>query len=164
DWITPALALVFILSGASGLVYQIAWVRLLALTFGVTIYAISTVVAAFMGGLALGSFLGGRLADRVKRPILWYSAAELVVALMGLASPSILAWVQATYVALYPRDATEAAVGVIALRFVLAALVLLVPTTLMGATLPLIVKGSMTISRTIGPRIPFLYASNTSGA
>src|SRR5436309_6072554 len=103
DWITPALAAIFVLSGASGLVYQIAWVRLLALTFGVTIYAVSTVVAAFMGGLALGSFVGGRLADRVRRPILWYAGAELVVGLMGLASPTILSWVQAAYVALYPR-------------------------------------------------------------
>src|SRR5207237_7834965 len=102
DWITPALAAIFVLSGASGLVYQIAWVRLLALTFGVTIYAISTVVAAFMGGLALGSFLGGRLADRVRRPILWYAGIELVVGLVGIASPNILAWVPAPYVHLYP--------------------------------------------------------------
>src|SRR5207302_5565250 len=63
DWITPALAAIFVLSGASGLVYQIAWVRLLALTFGVTIDAISSVVPAFMGGLAVGSFLGGRRSE-----------------------------------------------------------------------------------------------------
>ncbi len=144
--------------------YQIAWVRLLALTFGVTIYAVSTVVAAFMGGLALGSFLGGRIADRVKRPILLYAAAEVVIGVMGLASPTILSWVQATYVGLYPRDASEGAAAVIALRFVLAAVVLLIPTTLMGATLPLMVKGSLTISRSIGPRISFLYAANTTGA
>src|SRR5436190_19015144 len=100
DWVTPALAAIFVLSGASGLVYQIAWVRLLALTFGVTIYAISTVVAAFMGGLALGSFLGGRLADRVRRPILFYAIAEVIVGAIGLASPMILSWVQSTYVAL----------------------------------------------------------------
>jgi len=136
----------------------------LALTFGVTIYAISTVVAAFMGGLALGSFLGGRLADRVKRPILWYAGAEIVVGLMGLASPSILAWVQATYVALYPHDASEGQLAIIALRFLLSAVVLLIPTTLMGATLPLMVKSSLTISQKIGPRISFLYAANTTGA
>jgi len=153
-----------VLSGASGLVYQIAWVRLLALTFGVTIYAISTVVAAFMGGLALGSFIGGRMADRVRRPILWYAGAELVIGALGLASPKLLAWVEATYLALYPRNAAEAAVVIIALRFALAAAVLLVPTTLMGATLPLIVRGSMTIRQTIGHRISFLYASNTTGA
>jgi spermidine synthase len=164
DWVTPALVGVFILSGASGLIYQIAWVRLLALTFGITIYAVSTVVAAFMGGLALGSFLGGRLADRVQRPILLYAAAEAIVAIMGLLSPRALEWVQATYVALYPRDASEAVLSIVALRFALAALVLLIPTTMMGATLPLMVKGSLAMSRSIGPRISWLYASNTAGA
>ncbi len=162
DWVTPALVIVFILSGASGLVYQIAWVRLLALTFGITIYAVSTVVAAFMGGLALGSFLGGRLADRVSRPILFYAAAEAVVAVMGLLSPRALDWVQSTYLAL--SDASELAPSVVALRFALAAAVLLVPTTLMGATLPLMVKGSLSLSRDIGSRVSWLYASNTAGA
>jgi len=164
DWVTPSLVALFILSGAAGLIYQIAWVRLLALTFGVTIYAVSTVVAAFMGGLALGSFLGGRLADRLDRPILWYATAEAVIAVMGLLSPRALEWVQSAYLALYPHDASEAALSVVALRFALAAVVLLIPTTLMGATLPLMVKGSLAMSRSIGPRISWLYASNTSGA
>lgn len=164
DWVTPVLVAIFVLSGASGLIYQISWVRLLSLTFGVTIYAISIVVAAFMGGLALGSILGGRLADRVPRPILWYAGVELAVAGLGLLSPAALSWVQAAYVALYPRDAAEAALGIIALRFTLAALVLLVPTTLMGATLPLMVKGSLAIGRNIGGRVSWLYASNTTGA
>ncbi len=151
-------------SGASGLIYQISWIRLLALTFGVTIYAVSTVVAAFMGGLALGSFIGGRFADRARRPILWYAAAELVVAVMGRFSPTALDWVQHAYLALYPHGSDEAALGVIALRFILAAGVLLIPTTMMGATLPLMVKGSLAISRSIGPRISWLYATNTGGA
>jgi spermidine synthase len=164
DWVTPSLVALFVLSGAAGLIYQIAWVRLLALTFGVTIYAVSTVVAAFMGGLALGSFLGGRFADRLDRPILWYATAEAIIALMGLLSPRALEWVQSTYLAVYPHDASEAALSVVALRFALAAVVLLIPTTLMGATLPLIVKGSLAMSRSIGPRVSWLYASNTAGA
>lgn len=164
DWVTPALAAIFILSGASGLIYQVSWVRLLSLTFGVTIYAVSTVVAAFMGGLALGSFVGGRWADRVRRPILWYAAAEVVIGLMGVLSPAALSWVQSAYLALYPRDAAEAALAIVALRFGLAGLVLLVPTTLMGATLPLMVKGSLALSGSIGARVSWLYASNTAGA
>ena len=156
DWVTPALVIVFVLSGASGLIYQIAWIRLLSLTFGITIYAISTVVAAFMGGLALGSFLGGRLADRVRRPILLYAVAEAIVAVMGLLSPRALEWVQATYLSLSPHDAAQSAPDVIALRFLLAAIVLLVPTTLMGATLPFMVKGSLAMSRSIGPRVSWL--------
>ncbi len=164
DWLTPALVVVFVLSGASGLIYQISWVRLLSLTFGVTIYAISVVVAAFMGGLALGSVLGGRLADRVRRPILWYAAIEVAVAGLGLLSPQALTWVQSAYVALYPRNADEAVLGLVALRFSLAAAVLLIPTTLMGATLPLMVKGSLAMGRDVGPRVSWLYAGNTAGA
>jgi spermidine synthase len=164
DWVTPVLVAIFVLSGASGLMYQISWVRLLSLTFGVTIYAVSIVVAAFMGGLAIGSVLGGRLADRVQRPIVWYAGIELFVAAVGLLSPMALSWVQSTYVALYPRDAQETALGIVALRFVLAAVVLLIPTTLMGATLPLMVKGSLAMGRNIGGRISWLYASNTTGA
>jgi spermidine synthase len=155
---------IFVLSGAAGLIYQISWVRMLSLTFGVSIYAISTVVAAFMGGLALGSFVGGRFADRVQRPILWYAIIELIVAVVGLLSPFLLAWVQSAYLALYPRGSEEAVLSVVALRFVLAALVLLIPTTLMGATLPLMVKGSLAIGRSIGTRVSLLYASNTAGA
>jgi spermidine synthase len=164
DWITAALAVVFLASGASGLIYQIAWVRLLALTFGVTIYAASAVVAVFMGGLALGSFLGGRVADRVGRPIVWYGAAEGMIAGGGLLSVSALAWVQTAYVAVLPRDAPEVEAGVVALRLALAAAVLLVPTTLMGATLPLIVKGSVRVNESIGSRVSWLYAANTAGA
>jgi len=164
DWVTPALVVVFILSGASGLIYQIAWVRLLALTFGITIYAVSTVVAAFMGGLALGSFVGGRIADRASRPILVYAAAEAVIAVLGLVSPLALAWVQSAYIALSPRDAAELSVSIVGLRFVLAAVILLIPATLMGATLPLMVKGSLSLSHNIGARVSWLYASNTAGA
>src|SRR5439155_21588554 len=68
------------------------------------------------------------------------------------------------YVALSPRDASEAVLSIVALRFALAALVLLIPTTMMGATLPLMVKGSLAMSRNIGPRISWLYASHTAGA
>ncbi len=164
DWITPALVAIFVLSGASGLIYQMSWVRLLSLTFGVTIYAISIVVAAFMGGLALGSVLGGRLADRVRQPILWYAAAEAAVAGLGLLSPYLLAWVQSAYVALYPRNADDAVIGLVVLRFGLGSAVLLVPTTLMGATLPLMVKSSLAMGREIGARVSWLYAGNTAGA
>lgn len=164
DWLTPLLVLIFVLSGASGLIYQIAWIKLLSLTFGVTIYAVSTVVAAFMGGLALGSFLGGRLSDRVGSPVLAYAAVELLIAGLGLKSVDALDWAQSVYLNLYPRDADQAALQIVALRFVLSAAVVLLPTTLMGATLPLIVRGSLSFGQQIGARISSLYASNTTGA
>ncbi|HEY3117344.1 MAG TPA: fused MFS/spermidine synthase [Chloroflexota bacterium] len=158
------LVAIFFVSGASGLIYQIAWVRLLSLTFGVTIYAVSVVVATFMAGLALGSFLGGRLADRVRIPVIWYAFMELAIAGLGAKSVDALDWVQATYVALQPRDADQAVAEIVALRFLLAGAVILVPTTLMGATLPLMVRGSLSLARRVGSRVSWLYASNTSGA
>lgn len=117
-----------------------------------------------MGGLALGSYVGGRWADRARRPILWYAGIEIGVATMGILSPMALDWVQSTYIALHPKEAAEASLAVVALRFGLAAVVLLIPTTLMGATLPLMVKGSLALSQTLGPRVSWLYASNTTGA
>ena len=72
------LAILLCLSGFSALIYQTLWLRLLGLVFGVTVYAASTVLAAFMAGLALGSFVAGRLADRVRSPIRWFGAAELL--------------------------------------------------------------------------------------
>ena len=86
----PALVLLFLVSGACGLIYQVLWLRLLGLVFGVTVYAASTVWASFMGGLALGSFAGGRLGDRVKRPLVWFGAAEALVGLSALATPAAL--------------------------------------------------------------------------
>src|SRR5918996_1385628 len=71
----PTLLLLFFATGACGLVYQQLWVRLLSLVFGVTVYAVSTVLASFFAGLALGSFAAGRLVDRARRPLHWYGVA-----------------------------------------------------------------------------------------
>ena len=166
--IVPALLGV---SGAAGLVYQVAWVRLLGLTFGVTVYAVSTVLAAFMGGLAIGSFVGGRRADRAARPLRLYGMVELGVALTALLTPRAFDVLQTAYAnlaqVLAPAQAPLIAGGV---RAGLAFAVLLVPTALMGATLPLAVRGlrntGAEADRTRGDAwtIGLLYATNTAGA
>jgi spermidine synthase len=74
--------LVFV-SGASGLMYQVLWVRLLSLAFGVTTGAVTTVLAGFMAGLALGSFAAGRVADRVRYPLVVYGVVEVGIAALG---------------------------------------------------------------------------------
>src|SRR5206468_2845141 len=122
------------------------------------------VVATFMAGLALGSFLGGRLADRVGLTVLWYACVEIAIAGLGAKSVDALDWVQTTYVALQPRDADQAVGEIVLLRFVLAAAVILIPTTLMGATLPLMVRSSLSLAGRVGARVSLLYAGNTSGA
>ena len=84
-WLLPFLATLFFFSGACALVYQVMWLRLLALVFGVTVYAASTVLAGFMAGLAVGSFAAGRLAGRLSRPLATFGAAEILV---GLTAPT----------------------------------------------------------------------------
>ena len=84
------LAGLFFVSGTSALIYQVLWLRLLGLVFGVTVYAASTVWAVFMAGLAIGSLAGGRLADRVKRPLVWFGAAEALIAVTALITPLAL--------------------------------------------------------------------------
>ncbi|HEX6739183.1 MAG TPA: fused MFS/spermidine synthase, partial [Vicinamibacteria bacterium] len=156
------VAALLFLSGATGLVYQVLWQRLLGLVFGVTVYAASAVLASFMAGLALGSILGGSLADRLRRPLLGYGVAEALVGVSALASPWALDRVEALYLALHPRLAGSFGV-LTAGRFLLSFLVLLVPTTLMGASFPLVVRSPGLAGRALGARLGVLYAANTAG-
>ena len=162
-WFMPMMAALFFVSGLCGLIYQVLWLRQLALVFGVTIYAASTVLAGFMAGLALGSVLAGRYVDRSRNPLLWYGIAEVLVGLSALATPAAFGAVEHLYAASYPS--LSDAPGLLTLvRFLLSFLVLIVPTTLMGATLPIIVKSSLLRSDGLGTRVSLLYATNTAGA
>jgi spermidine synthase len=155
------LATLFLLSGISALIYQVLWMRMLSLVFGVTVYAASTVLACFMGGLALGSFGAGRIADRVRRPLAWFGVAELLIAATALASPLLLEAVATVYVPL-AADASTLTKNVA--RIVGCALVLLPATVLMGATLPLVLRSSLVDTAGIGARVSLLYGVNTAGA
>src|SRR6266699_6739990 len=91
--------LLFFLSGATGLVYELLWVRLLYQAFGSTIQSVTTVVAAYMGGLGLGAWLLGRRADRHPRPGALYGRLEIAIGVFGLVSPLVLALAHRLYVA-----------------------------------------------------------------
>jgi spermidine synthase len=155
--------LLFFCSGTSALIYQVLWLRLLALVFGVTVWAASTVIASFMAGLALGSFGAGRLVDRVRQPLLWFGIAEAGVGLSALATPWALDAAEHLYTALYHQFPESLAILTVA-RFSVSMVVLLVPTTLMGATLPIVVKSSVMLVGRLGERVSLLYAINTTGA
>jgi spermidine synthase len=157
------LLILFLLSGSSALVYQVLWMRLLALVFGVTVHAASTVLAAFMLGLAIGSAAAGRMADRVRRPLVVFAVAEALVAVAALATPLGLSGVEALYVRLHGTFG-EWPVVITLVRFLLSCAVLLVPTILMGATLPLVVKSSLARGSILGRQVSLLYACNTAGA
>jgi len=159
-----AYSLLFFFSGATGLVYELLWVRILYQAFGSTIQSITTVVAAYMGGLGLGAWLLGRKADRHERPAALYGWLEIAIGVFGLASPFVLSLAHRVYIG---TAGTLALGGVasVTLRFGLAALVLLVPTTLMGGTLPALTKGFMGVERDrLQTSLGRLYALNTLGA
>ncbi len=162
-WLLPLLLLLFVASGACGLVYQVLWTRSLGLVFGVTVYAASTVWASFMAGLALGSYLVGRIGDRVQRPLAWFGAAELLVGLSALATPAATAYLLRAYPAIQ-AIAPDSLTALTGLRLAVSLAVLIVPTTLMGATLPLVVRSSLVSGADLGRRVSLLYGTNTAGA
>ncbi len=157
------LLLCFFFSGAAGLIYQVAWSKALGLIFGHTAYAVATVLAVFMGGLAAGSAWLGQWSERRDRPVALYGWIELGVAATGAVSLAGLAGVRAAYVAAYPYASGHGA-ALLALRFVGAAIVLFVPTFLMGGTLPVLVRGLARNSAGLGTRLARLYWINTAGA
>jgi len=157
------VSLCFLLSGAAGLVYQVAWSKSLGLVFGNTVYATATVLAVFMGGLALGSAILSRWAESREDAVALYGWIELSVAATGALSLLGLAGVRSLYVTAYPALGGSTA-ALVALRFVGAALVLFLPTFLMGATLPILVQGVTRRSEELGARVSRLYWVNTLGA
>ena len=136
---------------------------MLGWVFGVTVYAASTVWASFMAGLAIGSLAAGAVGDRVRQPLRWFGVTEILIGATALATPGALAWLQQAYVALYPL-LPHALPALTAARLVIALLVLIVPTALMGATLPLVIKGSEARGGTLGGHLGVLYGSNAVGA
>ena len=159
-----AYALLFFLSGATGLVYELLWVRVLYQTFGSTLQSVTTVVAAYMGGLGLGAWLFGRRADRGRRPGALYGWLEVAIGVFGALSPFALALVHRLYIGLASGFQLSGGASV-ALRFGLAAFVLLVPTTLMGGTLPVLTRAFTGADRNALQRsLGLLYGLNTLGA
>src|SRR5690349_9862838 len=156
------VGLCFILSGATGLIYEVLWARMLGLVFGATTLAVSTVLAAFMGGLALGSALAGRLAQKIRKPLSTYGLMEIGIAVYALLVPLLFRLIDHLYVVIWQQ--LHPGYFTFSLwRFLLSGLVLLVPTTLMGATLPTL---TVALVRSSGDSnsVTRLYACNLAGA
>ncbi|MCC7529363.1 MAG: fused MFS/spermidine synthase [Candidatus Melainabacteria bacterium] len=153
----------FFASGFSSLIYQVVWTRHLTLIFGSTTFATATVLAVFMGGLALGSFCAGRIADKVSRPFLWYGILEGIIGLWALIVPILLTISVSSYRVIWELTHFDFFAFSL-LRLALAAIILLLPTTLMGATLPLLSKYVTVSLATVGDRVGTIYAINTLGA
>ncbi|MDP3703846.1 MAG: fused MFS/spermidine synthase, partial [Candidatus Omnitrophota bacterium] len=158
------ISICYFLSGALGLVYQILWLRQLLLVFGSTIHAVSAVLTVFFGGLALGSWWFGRLIDRREGAGLrWYAALEAGIGLYAFATPWLFDAIQHLYIPVY-RASGFSPVALTGAAFGCAALILLLPTTLMGATFPVLSRFLIRRSHERGVKIASLYGINTAGA
>jgi spermidine synthase len=158
-WIT----IVFFLSGLSALVYQLLWMRHLGFIFGNTVYASATVLTAFMGGLAIGSHLFGRISEKMRNPIRGFAFLEIAVAAYALAMPWMFELIKVVYMLAF-RHVSENMVFLTALRFVLASLILVIPTICMGGTLPVLIRGMARDDEGFGRKLGWLYGVNTLGA
>lgn len=157
----------FLLSGLAGLIYETAWTQQFSLVFGTSELAVVAVLAAYMAGLAVGASLATHWLERLRRPLLVYALLELGIALAALLVPSGLDFASQMQVVLLGSMelAPESASFASALFYLLVAFaVLMVPTALMGASLPILASYAVEKDSQIGSRVGWLYAVNTAGA
>jgi spermidine synthase len=148
------LYVIFVVSGFAALLYQVVWQRTLFAIYGINIESVTVIVTAFMLGLGVGSLLGGELSKDPKRPaLLLFSLVELTIGAYGFASLALFRWI---------GSFTLGASALV--TFVIAFLLVLLPTVLMGATLPLLVAHAVRRSGNVGRSVGVLYFVNTLGS
>ena len=157
------ICVLFYFSGIAALTYEVLWVRHLGLIFGNTVYAAATVMMTYMFGLALGSHFAGKWESKIKRPVRMFGLLEAATAFYALCVPMIFKLIQLLYrfVALNVSDSL-AVLTVVRVGFAL--ILLLIPTAMMGATLPVLSKGFLRRVERFGSRLGFFYGMNTLGA
>lgn len=154
---------IFFLSGVCALAYQVLWIRLFGLVFGGTVISMSVVVAAFMGGLALGSRIIGKYAARVGNCVRLYGILEIILGIIGLLvfyGISLLS----RFIYSLPMDIHADTVSGILLRLVVSFAILIIPTFIMGGTLPVLLRAITSEKKDIIVNTGLLYAFNTLGA
>lgn len=157
----------FLLSGFAALLYQLSWMRQFSTVFGTSEIAIATVLSAYMGGLALGSAVSAKLIKLIKKPILFYGVLEASIAVSALLVPVLLLIAKSLYVSMLGGQSAlpdASGIGQPLFYFLVAFVVLLVPTACMGATLPVLTRYVVKQDSQITNRVGFLYAINTVGA
>ena len=153
----------FFLSGVSALICQIVWIREFGSVFGVTVYAVSAVLTAFMAGLALGNLIFGQWADRIREPLRLFIALEAGIGLFVITFPLTFEGLVRLYGVILPPVSADTA-GALLIRFSLAFLYLLIPTTLMGGTLPVLSRHFVSRLGHLGRTVGQLYGFNNLGA
>ena len=161
--------LYFFISGITALVYEIIWTRQLTLVFGHTVYSVSIVLAAFMAGLGFGSYVWGHRIDRAvaegkeTSPLLVYGRIEILIFAASAVLTLIFSEFHVFYVWMH-RWLPESPILFNGIKAVLAFLLMFIPATFMGATLPIISKYYVTDNTRLGTQIGYLYSINTLGA
>lgn len=153
----------FFLSGACGLTYEVVWMRMLTLVFGATAFATSTILASFFGGLALGAVYFGRVIDKGRNPLFIYALLEAGIGIFAFLMPLLFSGLSAVYVSISQHFAVGY-YGITLIRFTFSFLALLIPATLMGGTLPVIIKFFAKRQESLGWHVGHLYSLNTFGA
>jgi len=157
------ILMLFFVSGALGLIYEVVWSRMMMHVFGSTAVAVGTVLAAFMSGLAIGAWLIGKYADRSRNCLRLYAFLEMGIALTALVSHSLLTQLAPAHLALYELSGSSAALFAV-IRFSLAFVLVMAPTVLMGATLPVLARFLARRQTLVGVDLSTLYSTNTFGA
>jgi spermidine synthase len=157
------LLILFGISGMAALIYEITWIRPLSLVFGATIYAVSTIVASFILGLALGSWFAGRYSDRMKNPLAWFSYLQIGIGLYGMFLLPIFGLLPGTYFEIYQLTYPNQYFFMF-IQVVLSMAIISVPATMMGTTLPIMIRVYSSGFSTIGKDVGKLDASNSVGA
>lgn len=153
----------FCLSGSSALIYEVSWTRTLTLTLGSTVYAVSTMLSTFMTGLALGGFIGGVVSDKTKNALFLFAVIQLLIGMTGLMTLLLFNFLPPLYYWLYKSFHFSFTLYMV-FQFFICALFMLLPTTLMGATFPLLSKVLTRGLDAVGKNIGSLYSINNVGA
>lgn len=157
------ISVLFGFSGFAALTYQVTWIRELGSFFGIQVYATATVLTSFMAGLALGSWLFGRWVDRMAKPLLLFAVMEIILAVYAVSFPWIVDFIGNLYLQLAPANEGRILLSQFA-RFAVTFPVLLVATSLMGGTLPVLARAVTQKQVQLGGNISLLYGSNNLGA
>jgi spermidine synthase len=162
---SPLVVILFALSGICGLIYEVAWSKYLSLFIGSTAYAHMLVLATFMGGLAYGAFVLGKLVDGARNPLLFYGLVEIAIGLYCLAYPPLLSFLENVFVSTaIALDASSRPTLFLFLKFLLSFSTIIIPTFLMGGTLPILTKFFTKNINDTGNRVAILYFVNSMGA
>jgi len=157
------LLLGFFLSGMAALIYEVVWIRPLSLIFGSTVYALSTMLSTFFAGFALGSYIFSKYADRLKNPLYTFSLLEIGIGIYGLIIIWLFNILPIPYIWIFNKFQLSFEMFIF-VQFILVFLVLLIPTTLMGATWPVVNKAYIKHVERVGKGTGTLYSVNSIGA